>query len=77
MIRQVEAPRWNETHPFPLSAICCCNDLREDGEEKGAHRDGSPEPVSSAAALCRDQPLPFRHCVFWVKEEKWVSLSEM
>lgn len=34
MIRQVEAPHWNETHPFPLSVICCCNDLREDGEEK-------------------------------------------
>lgn len=34
MIRQVEAPRWNETHPFPLSAICHCNDLRGHGEEK-------------------------------------------
>lgn len=34
MIRQVEAPRWNETHPSPLSVFCFCNDLREDGEEK-------------------------------------------
>lgn len=34
MIRQVEAPQWNETHPFPLSAIRRCNDLREDGKEK-------------------------------------------
>lgn len=62
-IRQVEEWCWNETHPFPLSAICCCcNDLREDGEAKKPIENDSwtsqlcsslmPWPASPPGTVC-------------------------
>lgn len=57
MIRQVEAPRWNETHPFPLSAVCRCNDLREDRE---AEEPGEMNPWTSrfCSGLTSQPALP-------------------
>lgn len=54
MIRQVEVPLWNETHPFPLSAARCCNDSREvEKEEEEKEEEEAAEMPSGTSQLCR------------------------